>query len=398
MLGWELSPHLTGGMGLACSRLARSLTQQGTEVLFLLPHALGDEDAGAAEVRACDRSATPVDASLRPYQTRAEYDLQHAAQARGPSRRQDFKGGYGATLIDEVARYADVVTDLCLDEDFDVIHAHDWMTYAAGLRIKARTGKPLVCHVHSSERDRRPFDPDPEIERREQAGFDGADRIVCVSDFAQDALTYHYDVDPVRVRTVHNAVDADFGAAAQAGAQTARPPRVLFLGRLTAQKGPLYFLEAAAKVLARMPEVEFLVSGEGELLDACRARCRELGIAEQVHFTGFVQAADVPQMYAESDAYVMPSVSEPFGLTALEALACGVPVLLCRQSGAAEVLKSSVQFDHWDVDDLARKILAVLRFPSLREQLVIAGRAELRGLGWDASALRLQRVYDEVLA
>jgi len=397
MLGWELSPHLTGGMGIACSRLARSLTQQGTQVLFVLPHAMGDEEAGSADVRACDRSVRPVDSSLRPYQTRSQYEQQRERLVHQDLPRSGFQGGYGANLIDEVARYADVVSDLCRDDEFDLIHAHDWMTYAAGLRIKARTGKPLVCHVHSSERDRRPFDPDPEIERREQAGFDGADRIVCVSNFAQEALTDHYDVDPVRVRTVHNAIDADYGDSVAWDPDPARPPRVLFLGRLTEQKGPLHFLEAASQVLNRMPLVEFRVSGEGELLEDCKRRARELGIEESVRFTGFLQGSEVPRMYADCDAYVMPSVSEPFGLTALEALACDVPVLLCRQSGAAEVLKSSVQFDHWDVDDLARKILAVLRFPALRQQLVVAGRRELRSLGWDASALRLQHLYEEVL-
>lgn len=418
MLGWELAPHATGGLGVACSKLARSLSEQGAEVLFVLPRARGDEDAGGAKVRSCPapRGAGSVhgerwgphsldagvrtrefDSALRPYMSADEYRRQHFDRRASGGGHAELTGGYGPTLFEEVQRFAQGVEEAAEGESFDVIHAHDWMTFAAGRRVSERLGRPLICHVHSTERDRRPFDPDPRIEHEEQRAFEVADRIVCVSEFAAEALCERYDIERARVRTVHNA--GDHGGSLSLSSEARPPkrsPRVLFLGRLTDQKGPLTFLEACAKVFSREPEAEAYVCGEGELSGACLRRAEELGIADRVTFTGFVSSAAVHEMYAAADVFVLPSVSEPFGLTPLEALAAGTPALVSRQSGVAEVLSSSVQFDHWNVDDLAQKILAVLRFPTLARELVAAGRAELRRLGWDASALTLLRVYEEV--
>jgi len=304
-----------------------------------------------------------------------------------------FSGFYGPDLMAEVARYARVVEHLARTLDVDVIHAHDWMTWPAAIAAKAVTGKPLVCHLHACEYDRSGDTPNLEIRDVEQRGFDAADLIVCVSHYTAGIVRKRYRVDADRLRVVHNAVTQREQVEGWHVERTTDDPLVLFLGRVTFQKGPVYFLEAAARVTRVLPRVRFVMSGSGDMLPKMIELAASMGLAKNVRFTGFLQGADVERMYALADLYVMPSVSEPFGISPLEAMACDVPVIVSRQSGVSEVLKSALKVDFWDVEDLADKMLALLLRPSLRDALTSEGREELKTLRWERRAAQLEGLY-----
>jgi glycosyltransferase involved in cell wall biosynthesis len=321
-------------------------------------------------------------------------------RVRSPLRPYGATAGaaaaYTGDLRTEVERYAAAVDELAADETFDVIHAHDWMTLPAALRVRERSGRPLVWHVHSTELDRNGPAADPAIRALEQIGLDAADRVVVVSRYTADLLARHYRVDPGRLRVVHNAVRQP----ATRHARRRRPdePLVLFLGRLTAQKGPGTFLRAAARVARARERVRFVVAGSGDLYPDLVAEAERLGLGRRVHFTGFLEGEDVERMYSLADVYVMPSHSEPFGIAALEAMCAETPVIVSERSGVAEVLTNSLKVAPGDDRELASLILAVLERPALRESLVANGNEDVKRLRWDVRARALLEIYAELAA
>lgn len=310
----------------------------------------------------------------------------------------DFTGHYGPSLMAEVARFALVSAQVARTREFDVVHAHDWMTVPAGIAASRVGRKPLVFHVHACEYDRSGEHVNERVRDLEQLGLDAADRVVCVSHYTAGVLARRYRVDPAKIRVVHNAVTHKEQVDLLHVEKAIEEPIVLFLGRVTFQKGPDYFLEAAARVVRIEPHVKFVVSGSGDMLPVMIERAAKLGLARHVHFTGFLRGEDVERMYAMADIYVMPSVSEPFGITPLEAMALDTPVIVSRQSGVSEVLRNALKVDFWDVEDIANKVLALLRYPALSEQLVDEGREEIRGLRWDIPAGLVVDVYRELAA
>jgi glycosyltransferase involved in cell wall biosynthesis len=314
---------------------------------------------------------------------------------------------YGRTLLDEVERYARTSLGLLLGEavlgeavpaqskppeSFDVIHAHDWMTFPAALLLKERTGKPLVVHFHSSESERRGPLASQEVRAIEQAAIDAAERVLCVSEASARALRSHYAVEYAKVRVLHNAF-----APLDAARKTERAePVVLYLGRLSEQKSPDVFLRAAARVAARHPRASFVLAGEGELYPELKALAEELGLSGSVRFTGFVSGEVLARTYAGADVYVLSSAAEPFGISALEALSLGVPTIVPRGAGVTEVVSSVLRFEPGDVADLAEKIVGLLERPALRSQLSAAGLREVKKLRWERPARALRGIYDEL--
>ena len=381
MLGWEYPPHITGGLGTACRAIAAALVRGGTDVTFVLPCLHGDEPRDG--VRLIEARIADVPGAYGTGRTEV-------------SSRRVYQGD----LVQTAGRFAraaseTVAADTSAGERFDVVHAHDWMTYPAGIAAAAASGAPLVVHVHSCEYDRSGTSAAPEIVAIEQAGFDAAALIVCVSRYTADVIEDRYRVDPAKVRVVHNA-GPEGAVRGRRGRRRIPEPVVLFLGRITYQKGPGVFLAAAARVARRHADVRFVVAGTGDLYHRTVEKAASLGLARRIHFTGFLDAKGVARAYRDADVYVMPSVSEPFGIAPLEAAAHGVPVLVSENSGVAEVLPSAVTFDPSDAADLARELLRVLRSPALRRRLASRARRELSKLGWDAQAVRLAAVYDEV--
>ena len=304
---------------------------------------------------------------------------------------------YGHTLNAEVERYARtalavVERETAQGQSFDVIHAHDWMTFPAALLLRERTGKPLVVQFHSSEPERRGPLASPDVRAIEQSALEAAERVLCVSEASARTLRSHYAVEHAKVRVLHNALSPLPAAEKQASAG----PVVLYLGRLSEQKSPDVFLQAAARVAARHPAARFVLAGEGELYPELKSLAEELGLARSVRFTGFVSGEDLARTYAGADVYVLSSAAEPFGISALEALSLGVPTIVPRGAGVTEVVSSVLRFTPGDAADLAEKIVGLLEHPALRSQLSAAGLREVKKLRWDRPARALRGIYDEV--
>ena len=427
MFGWEFPPHIAGGLGTACYGMTRGLARNGVEVVFVMPRAYGDEDqrfvrvVNASDVETIGTrdhefseellekvSFIHIDSNMLPYISPEEYAAYHDEFVRSGrthewtdvwKQRYTFSGKYGANLMEEVARYAMVAAQVAkdLEGQFDVIHAHDWLTYFAGIAAKRVSGKPLVVHMHATEFDRS----GENINRRgyaiEKAGMQAADRVIAVSELTRRIVIGKYGILADKVVTVHNAVR--FGESEEAAPERAVKDKVVtFLGRITYQKGPDYFVEAAAKVLQRVSDVRFVMAGSGDLMNHVVRRVAQLGIADLFHFTGFLKGGEVQRMFRLSDVYVMPSVSEPFVISPLEAMRSGVPVIISRQSGVAEVLDYAIKVNYWDVDALADAIYGLLTYPALGRMFASKGLEEVTGLKWTNAAAKIKTVYETVVA
>ncbi len=306
-------------------------------------------------------------------------------------------GGYSSDLFGDAQRYARFVAAMGMTERFDVIHAHDWLTYPAGLMLKAITGKPLVCHIHATEFDRSGEHINQGVYDIERAGMNGADRVIAVSRLTKSIVNKRYGVPNEQIDVVYNGVD-QYGIEPHAEAGIEKRDRiVLFLGRITMQKGPEYFIEAAKRVLEKEDHVKFVVAGSGDMAVRMIEHAAAIGIGHKVLFTGFLRGRDVDRVYRMADCYVMPSVSEPFGIAPLEAMRNDVPVIVSKQSGVSEVLTHALKVDFWDIEEMANKIIAVLRYPPLGQTLREQGRFELRGLNWDGAAEKCVKVYGRAM-
>ncbi len=429
MLGWEFPPFISGGLGTACFGLTRGLDRVGVDITFVLPRPIENADAehvrilSPASATAGRRAEVPyatiasefkhvtirgVDAALDPYARPSDEPSTHQTERRvaespaipaqpAPVSVLGNSPGshYGGDMFAEIERYATLATNLVSHETFDVVHAHDWMTYLAGIEIARESRRPLVVHVHSTEFDRSGFHVNQRIYDIERAGMHAARRIIAVSYLTRNIILRHYGVDPRKVDVVYNAIDDDL----EEQSRTELPPIarddkiVLFLGRITMQKGPEYFLAAAKRVLEVMDNVRFVMAGSGDLVRRMIELAAEMGIGHKVLFTGFLRGDDVRRVFQMADLYVMPSVSEPFGIAPLEALTHDVPVLISKQSGVAEVLTHALKVDFWDVDEMANKIVAVLRHPPLQATLREHGSIEVQRFSWQDAATRCLQVY-----
>ena len=424
MFGWEFPPHIAGGLGTACEGIVKGLAHNGVETLFVMPNASGDEDQSATTILNASDVAVQnvsssveefinkvkfmyVDSNIVPYVDPDEY-FEAIEKMRkegvtqttvGFGQKFKFSGKYGANLMEEVSRYAQVGGTIAMEhiDEFDVIHAHDWLTYLAGIAAKELTGKPLVVHVHATSYDRG---DEKHIDTRvldiETRGMLAADRVVTVSDLTRNIVINKYGIDPAKVVTVHNAVDFS-GRENIEVERGVRDKVVTFLGRITFQKGPEYFIDAAAKVLKRTKNVRFVMAGSGDMMNRAISQVARLGIADRFHFTGFLRGAEVQKMFALSDVYIMPSVSEPFGISPLEAMRTGVPSIISHQSGAAEVLKYALKVDFWDVDALADDIYALVSYPALTSFASKEGFDEVNELKWNGATAKLKKVYESLL-
>jgi glycosyltransferase involved in cell wall biosynthesis len=400
--------------------MTKGLAENGVEVLFVMPSASGDEDQSSVRIiNASDVSCRMVSddideflgkvsflhigSNMVPYVSPEEFPYvveEERLRQKNEFRIQfgskyRFSGKYGRNLMEEVARYAAVGAEIAMENDFDVIHAHDWLTYFAGIAAKRVSGKPLVIHVHATEFDRSGVNINTEVYGIEKRGMEEADRVITVSDLTRNIVINKYGIDPAKVVTVHNAVDFG-GRDDMEVSRSVKEKVVTFLGRITFQKGPEYFIEAAAKVLKRCDNVRFVMAGSGDMLARCVRHVAKLGIADRFHFTGFLRGADVQRMFALSDVYVMPSVSEPFGISPLEAMKTNVPAIISKQSGVAEVLKYAIKVDFWDINAMADAIYALINYPAMAAMAARCGMDEVNALKWTAAAARIKKVYESV--
>ncbi|MFT3785559.1 MAG: glycosyltransferase [Tepidisphaeraceae bacterium] len=441
MLGWEFPPFISGGLGTACYGLTKAMSAGGTDVIFVLPrpvtspfsthvrlvsprpgsklsqpeteHRLDEfEHVSFRMIEA--QQVNPYGQAGDPITMVEEIRRKETVASSTTTVKETFvesapvesyvntavNAHYAGDLFSEVQRYAKLATEIARDESFDVVHAHDWMTYAAGMAVAGASGKPLVVHVHSTEFDRSGANVDSRIYDIERRGMHAAIKVIAVSHLTKNIIVHQYGVDADKVEVVYNAIDLN-GSANGFDAEKYSIKKgekiVLFLGRVTMQKGPEYFIAAAKKVLDVMDNVKFIMAGSGDMIRRVIEMAAAMGIGHKVLFTGFLRGKDVDEVFKKADLYVMPSVSEPFGITPLEALSHDVPVIISKQSGVSEVLENVLKVDFWDVNEMANKIVAVLRHKPLQQTLKEHGSFEVKKLSWADSAASCVKVYEQAV-
>lgn len=401
MFGWEFPPHNSGGLGIACLGLTKALARERADITFVLPKKINVFKSGSKFVFADDGiegtvKLRSVDTILMPYLTEESY-----RDSVTKNIRHMPEGGYGNTLIDEVKRYALRARVIAEEESFDVIHAHDWLSFLAGLEAKEVSGKPLAIHVHATEIDRTGGQgANQAIYDIEKYGMEHADKIIAVSSWVKKTIVEHYGIDPSKVIVVHNGIDTDewrkssidMDALKKSGDKV-----VLFLGRITIQKGPEYFVRAARLVVNYFPDVTFVVAGSGDMEQQMMREVASLGLSNKFIFTGFLRGEEAAAVYQAADLFVMPSVSEPFGLVPLEAIVNGTPVLISNQSGVAEVVQNALKADFWDIEEMANQMVAVLERDSLKKTLVEHSLGEVKEITWDKAAQKCVAVYNSMV-
>ena len=421
MFGWEFPPHIAGGLGTASYGLTKGLAKHGVKVMFVMPKAGGDEDQSVVKIiNASDVEMMSeysnldeywqnvnfmeIGSNLVPYLDPETFERtvketiktgEHSEHIVFRNKFQ-FSGKYGTNLMEEVARYAMVAGTIAAQQDFDIIHAHDWLTYSAGIVAKKVSGKPLVIHVHATEFDRSGENVNQQVYDIERRGMEAADRVITVSNLTRNIVINRYGINPDKVVTVHNAVDFQTREDVKVD-RGVKEKVVTFLGRITMQKGPEYFVEAAARVLKKTNRVRFVMAGSGDMMNKMILLSAQRNISDRFHFTGFLRGKQVYEMLKASDVYVMPSVSEPFGISPLEAMQVGVPSIISKQSGCAEILTNVIKTDYWDIDAMADAIYSIITYPAIYKQLREEGEREVNEIKWKYAGQKVIDIYHKVM-
>lgn len=413
MFGWEFPPHILGGLGTASYGLTKGMYDNGDmDITFVIPKPWGDEERSFARI--VGANSVPVawrDVSYDYVQSRIGnvmdpqlyFDLRDHIYAdfnyMGTNDLGciEFSGRYPDNLLEEINNYSIMAGVIARTVDFDVIHSHDWLTYPAGIHAKQVTGKPLVIHVHATDFDRSRGNVNPTVFSIEKDGMNNADHIITVSNLTRQTVIEKYGINPDKVTTVHNAVEPLSEEIRSIKMQKGKDKVVTFLGRITMQKGPEYFVEAASRVLAKTHNVRFVMAGSGDMMEKMIRLAADRDIADRFHFTGFLKGRQVYEMLAASDVYIMPSVSEPFGISPLEAMQMGVPSIISKQSGCAEILENVIKVDYWDINALADSIYAIIKYPALYNHLRDKGLAEIDTIQWKKAGAKVIDIYHKVI-
>lgn len=391
MFGWEFPPFNSGGLGVACEGLSRALVKHGAELIFVLPKKFDRAASGGRFLFADEimpgifSRRVSVDSPLAPYVTSESYRALLA---------DDERDLYGSDLLYEVKRYARAARRIAARGGFDVIHAHDWLSFLAGIAAKRASGKPLIVHVHATEFDRTGgARPHAEVFSVERAGLEAADLVLAVSGYTKREIVRRYGIPSEKIAVCHNGIDMRESVAAPPLPARKHRRIVLFVGRLTLQKGPDYFIRAAKLAAAHEPDALFVIAGSGDMERQLIELSAELGLNDRVVFAGFVRGRELARLYASASLFVLPSVSEPFGLTALEAARARIPVILSKQAGVGELLRHVFRVDFWDVRAIASHIVGLLRYPALRAAMSEAAHEEVKTRSWEQSAERCMNAY-----
>lgn len=390
MFGWEYPPKHLGGLGVACQGLVRGLLRHGAKVTLVLPHGEAEIDHGMDLLCPTEKQleTVRVRSSLQPYDSFQGFaSRMNAIPKTGVSL-------YGRDLGEAVHQFTELSVEMTKHTQPDVVHSHDWMTFGAGKRAAAYHHVPFIAQIHATELDRTHFHPNEWIYWQERQGLHAADHIITVSNYTKDIVVREYGIDAGKIEVVHNGT-SDLPSHDILTTYRPRHPMVLFIGRLTVQKGPFHFLEAARVVREHVPEAQFVVAGEGYLLPELVDRACAMGLANAVIFAGKVDGREARELYKHAACFVMPSTSEPFGLVALEAIAHGAPVILSKQSGVREVVPHSFHVDFWDIDKLADCIVTVLQDEPLAMQLRSEAARTLHHLTWENQAGKVLAVYNK---
>ena len=413
MFGWEFPPHILGGLGTASYGLTKGMHENGDmDITFVIPKPYGDEEKGFAKI---------IGANCVPVVYRevfSDYVEKRIGNVMDPQLYYDlrshiygdfryinvndlgcieFSGRYPDNLLEEINNYSIVAGVIARTVDCDIIHSHDWLTYPAGIHAKQVTGKPLVIHVHATDFDRSRGNVNPTVFAIEKDGMEHADHIITVSNLTRQTVIEKYGINPAKVTTVHTAVQPISQELRSIEVQKPKEKVVTFLGRITMQKGPEYFVEAAAKVLQKKHNVRFVMAGSGDMMEKMIRLVADRDIADRFHFTGFLKGRQVYEMLKASDVYIMPSVSEPFGISPLEAMQMGVPSIISKQSGCAEILTNVIKTDYWDIDAMADAIYSIITYPAMYKHLRESGLAEIDTIQWKKAGAKVIDIYKKTI-
>ena len=413
MFGWEFPPHILGGLGTASYGLTKGMYDNGDmDITFVIPKPWGDEERSFARI--VGANSVPVawrDVSWDYVQSRIGnvmdpqlyFDLRDHIYAdfnyMGTNDLGciEFSGRYPDNLLEEINNYSIMAGVIARTVPCDVIHSHDWLTYPAGIHAKQVTGKPLVIHVHATDFDRSRGNVNPTVFAIEKDGMNNADHIITVSNLTRQTVIEKYGINPEKVTTVHNAVEPLSEEIRNIKMKKGKDKVVTFLGRITMQKGPEYFVEAASRVLQKTHNVRFVMAGSGDMMEKMIRLAADRDIADRFHFTGFLKGRQVYEMLAASDVYIMPSVSEPFGISPLEAMQMGVPSIISKQSGCAEILENVIKIDYWDINAMDDSIYAIIKYPALYNHLRDRGLAEIDTIQWKKAGAKVIDIYHKVI-
>lgn len=420
MLGWEFPPVINGGLGVACHDLCIAMSEH-SKVTMILPKSNPDYHVKNLELIGLNNidartlkninhvkeyskleNVHFIDSNLDPYynsevtentgvEIKSKYinDVEIGGETFTVFNIDDL---YGGDVIEKVKIFGKLAAKIALTLEFDIIHAHDWMTMIAGMEIKAQSGKPLVMHIHSLEVDRGGEHSKGWVYQMEKKGMEYADVLMPVSHFTGEIIAKHYHIPKNKIFPVHNGIRPVSPFKSE---KLFDEKVVLFVGRLTRQKGPEFFLEIAARVLEVVPEVRFIMAGQGDSFQNIIDKSAMKHLGNRFHVTGFLNMDKVRYLLSIADAYCMPSVSEPFGLSAVEAAQFSVPVVISKQSGVAEVLRGSMKFDYWDINRAAEYIIALLQDPVLRKKVVDDANKDLLDISWENSARKVMEGYEK---
>lgn len=414
MFGWEFPPHILGGLGTASYGLTKGMAQQNDmSIDFVIPKAHGDEDNSFLNI---------IGANYVPvvFRNVDEEHVKNKVQSEGNAKNYfdfrnniyanfeyihtndigciEFSGIYPNNLLEEINNYSIVAGLIARTKEFDIIHSHDWLTYPAGIHTKKITGKPLIVHVHATDFDRSRGNVNPDVFRIEMDGMNNADHIITVSELTRKTVIEKYNQSPDKVTTVHNAVTPlPENILSIPNKKGVKDKIVTFLGRITMQKGPEYFVEAAAKVLKRTDNVRFVMAGSGDMMNQMIDLVARYNISDRFHFTGFMKGEQVYEVFKSSDVYIMPSVSEPFGISPLEAMQCGIPSIISKQSGCAEILKYAIKTDYWDIDAMADAIYGLITYDEMHKFFKEEGLKEVNSITWQDAGMKVRHIYNNAL-
>ena len=414
MFGWEFPPHILGGLGTASYGLTKGMHKCGDmDITFVIPKPWGDEEKGFANIIGANNTPVvwrDVDWSTvenqigKTMNPQTYYDLRNNIYADFNYIHTnnlgciEFSGRYADNILEEINNYSIVAGVIARTVPCDVIHSHDWLTYPAGIHAKQITGKPLVIHVHATDFDRSRGNVNPDVFHIEKDGMNYADHIITVSNLTRQTVIEKYGISPDKVTTVHNAVEPM--SEEIMAIEMPRNPKekvVTFLGRITMQKGPEYFVEVAAQVLRKTNNVRFVMAGSGDMMNKMIRLAAERDIADKFQFTGFLRGKQVYEMLKSSDVYMMPSVSEPFGISPLEAMQVGVPSIISKQSGCAEILNNVVKTDYWDVDAMADAVYSIITYPAMYTHMKEEGIREVNEIKWEYAGQKVIDIYRKVM-
>jgi len=414
MFGWEFPPHILGGLGTASYGLTKGMsTQEDMQITFCIPKPWGDEDQSFLKIIGMnntpvvwrDVSWDYIKSQVGGYMNPQDYyDLRDHIYADFNYLHTndlgciEFSGRYPDNLQEEINNYSIVAGVVARQQQYDIIHSHDWLTYPAGIHAKQISGKPLVIHVHATDFDRSRGNVNPTVYSIEKNGMDHADHIMCVSELTRQTVIHKYNQDPRKVSTVHNAVSPLSQEIMEIiPKKNAKEKIVTFLGRITMQKGPEYFVEAAAMVLHRTKNIRFVMAGNGDMMHQMIRLVAERGMADRFHFPGFMKGKEVYEVLKSSDVYIMPSVSEPFGISPLEAMQVSVPTIISKQSGCAEILNNCIKTDYWDIHAMADAIYSICTYPAMYEYLKVEGKREVDNIKWENVGYKIRSIYDSII-